>query len=194
MSKVLLVSSGLKHTHEFVEPYIKRIYSYLNKKGSVVDLRDTASFDERTFFSYDQVIFVFMNALDSIPSSTLEIFERISKAETNHQEIYAMIVCDEYEPEKCDHSKKIIKKWCEKENLQFKGSFHLGAGLIIMQSLRKFTVTMMIEKFVNKIINHQDVKINLTVFSLNSFIKDGNRYWHNEMKKKRREINKMNQK
>lgn len=193
MSKILLISSGLKHTDEFVEPYIKRICSYLHKHNVVVDVRNMKSFDERTFFSYDQVVFVFMNALDSVPSSTLELFERISLTEKNHQEIYAMIICDEFEIEKCDHSKKIIKKWCEKENLLFKGTFQLGAGLIIMKSLRKYTVTMMIEKFVDKIINHQEVFMSLTVFSLNGFIKDGNRYWRNEMKKKRKEV-KMNQK
>lgn len=183
MSKILMVTSGLKHTQSFLEPYTRRLNSFLTRKGATVDIRTAQTFDERTFFSYDQVIFVFINTLESIPSSTLEIFEKLENQKKTNQEIYAMIVCDEYEPEKCNHSKRIIEKWCEKENLLFKGSFHLGSGLVIMKSPRRFSVVSQIEKFASKIILHQDVQMSFTLFSLNGFIRLANQYWHYEMLK-----------
>lgn len=187
MSRVLVVNSGLKHTDIYLEPYIRRLDVFLRKNNAVVDVRDIHTFDERTFFSYDQVIFVFLNTLEGLPSTTLEIFDKLHNQEKNNQEIYAMIVCDEYEPEKCNYSKKIIKKWCEKEKLIFKGSFHLGSGLVIMKSIRKYGVVAQIEKFVSKIINHEDVCMQFTYFSLSSFVKMGNYYWKSEMNKKRKE-------
>lgn len=193
MSKVLIINSGLKHTDSYLEPYIKRLNVFLKKRQAVVDIRDILSFDERTFFSYDQIIFVFMNTLESIPSTMLEVFYKLETQKKDHQEVYAMIICDEYEPEKCDHSKKIIKKWCEKEGLQFKGSFHLGSGLIIMKSFRKYGAVAQIEKFATQICKHQEVNMSFTLFSLNSFIKMGNYYWQSEMNKKKKELKKMNQ-
>lgn len=194
MSKILMVTSSLKHANDYLEPYTKRLDVFLKKKNAIVDIRDASSFDERIFFSYDQVIFVFVNTLGGVPSSMLELFQKLENQPKNHQEIYSMIICDEYEPETCDSSMKIIRKWCEKEDLVFKGSFHLGSGFVIMKSMRKYGVVAQIEKFANKILKHQDVFMQFTLFTLNNFIKMGNYYWQVEMNKKKKEVKKMNQK
>lgn len=187
MSKILIINSGLKHTYSYLEPYMRRLDVFLKKNHAVVDIRDINTFDERTFFSYDQIIFVFLNTLEGIPSTTLEIFQKLENQKKNYQEVYTMIVCDEYEPGKCNYSMRIVKKWCEKENLQFKGSFLLGSGLVIMKSIRKYGVVAQIEKFASKVVSHQDVNMSFTLFTLSSFIKMGNYYWKNEMNKKRKE-------
>lgn len=192
MSKILIISSGLKHSHAFIEPYLKRLDVYLTERDATVDIRNAMTFDERTFFSYDQIIFVFMNHMDCVPSSTLEIFQKLENQKKSQQEVYAMIICDEYEPEKCDISEKIVRKWCQKENLIFKGALKLGSGLVIMKSVTKFAVSSMLLKFALKIIDHQDVSMKLTLLSLKKFLKKGNHYWFAEMKKKRKEMVKMN--
>lgn len=98
MSKILLLNSGLKHAQAFVDPFLKRLEVHLSSKENCVDVRSAENFDERTFFEYDQVVFLFSIALDSIPSSTLEIFQKLENQSKNHTEIYALIACDEYEP------------------------------------------------------------------------------------------------
>ncbi len=62
-----------------MKPFLSRLEGYLNEHCDYLDIRYASRFDERTFFQYDQVVFSFPVALNSIPSSTLEIFERLEK-------------------------------------------------------------------------------------------------------------------
>lgn len=63
MAKILLISSGLKHAQDFVEPFLKRLEVYLTSKADCecIDVRRAETFDERTFlnmirlFSYFQL-------------------------------------------------------------------------------------------------------------------------------------------
>ena len=68
MAKILLISSGLKHAQDFVEPFLKRLEVYLTSKADCecIDVRRAETFDERTFFEYDQVVFLF--STDIVPS------------------------------------------------------------------------------------------------------------------------------
>ena len=101
MSKILILSSGLVNNHQYLLPFIQRLESYLKKSCDLVDIRHVKNFDERTFFEYDQIVFVFMIAMNSIPSTTLEIFEKIEEYKNSNQEVYALMLTDEYECEKC---------------------------------------------------------------------------------------------
>jgi hypothetical protein len=190
MNKILILESGLKHSSQVLEPYLKRLHVFLSEGNQIVDIRNPLTFDERTFFSYDQVIFVFQSTLDSIPSSVLEIFERLETASKNHQEIYSIILCDEYEPEKCTISARIIKKWCDREALIYKGTLNIGASLLMMNK-RRFVVANALKKFSKKIIQHEEVKMHLTYGTLSNFMKKGNLYWEKQIKKKQKEIKKM---
>ena len=49
MSKILLLSSGLKHAQEFTAPLLKRLEVYLSTQSHCVDVRNILTFDERTF-------------------------------------------------------------------------------------------------------------------------------------------------
>ncbi|WP_050636699.1 hypothetical protein [Candidatus Stoquefichus sp. SB1] len=188
MAKILLVSSGLKHAQEFVEPFLKRLEVYLSGHDDcVIDVRNAANFDERVFFEYDQVVFLLTIALDSIPSSTLEIFEKLENQLKNNTEVYALIACDEYEPEKCNLSEKIIKKWCEKENLQFKGSLKIGSVLFIMKSASKFVVSNYIKSFASAILKHEETHSKVTMLTDKIFMKTANKYWNKEIRKKHKE-------
>lgn len=187
MSKILIISSGLKHAQVFVEPFIKRLEIYLSSKSECVDVRNTSTFDERTFFEYDQVIFVFSVALDSIPSSTLEIFSKLEGQQTKHPEIYALIACDEYEPEKCNLSEKIMTKWCEREKLRFMGSLKVGSVLFIMKTSSKFIVSNYIKSFAEAILKRRKIHAKVSVLSEKSFLKHANRYWNKEIRKKHNE-------
>lgn len=188
MSKILLVSSGLKHAQEFIEPFLKRLEVYLSSHDNcVIDVRNASNFDERAFFEYDQVVFLFSIALDSIPSSTLEIFEKLENQLKNKTEVYALIACDEYEPEKCNLSEKIIMKWCEKENLQFKGSLKIGSVLFIMKSASKFVVSNYIKSFASAILKHEETHSKVTMLTDKIFMKMANKYWNKEIRKKHKE-------
>lgn len=188
MSKILLLSSGLKHAQMFVDPFLKRLEVYLSSQDNYVDIRNVQSFDERTFFEYDQVVFLFTTALNSIPSSTLEIFQKLEFQEKNHTEVYALLACDEYETEKCDLSEKVLKSWCQRERLSYKGSLKIGSALFIMKGTTKYIVSNAIKNFAQKIFNHQDVYMRVTLLSNRRFMKKANHYWSKEIKKKRKKM------
>lgn len=187
MAKILLLSSGLKHAQDLVEPFLKRLEVYLSSQSDCVDVRNTTTFDARTFFEYDQVVFIFSTALDSIPSSTLEIFQQLENQPKNHTEVYALIACDEYEAEKCNLSEKIIEKWCQRENLPFQGSLKIGSFLFIMKSASKFVVSNYIKSFAGAILKHEHVSLKVSMLTDKIFMKMVNKYWNKEIKKKHKE-------
>lgn len=190
MSKILLIHSGLKHAQEFTEPFLKRLQVHLDAKSDCVDVRNTSTFDERTFFEYDQVVFIFSNAMSCIPSSTLEIFHKLENQSKNHTEIYALIACDEYEPEKCELSKKIIEKWCERENLQFQGVLQIGACLYIMNTMSRYVVAKHIKDFAQAIFEHRQTDNHVTMLSDKVFMRVANQYWSKQIKKKQKQMKK----
>lgn len=184
MSKILIINSSLKHAQDFVEPFVQRLVVHLSRQSECVDVRNTQTFDERTFFEYDQVIFVFFVALDSIPSTTLEIFKKLEGQEKKDTEVYAMIACDEYETEKCDLSQKIIEKWCEREQLCFKGSLKIGSSLFIMKSASRFVVANYIKGFAMAILKNVHIYSRVSMLTENIFMKTANKYWNKEIKRK----------
>jgi len=190
MSKILLIHSGLKHAQEFTDPFFKRLEVHLLSQCDCLDVRNTATFDERTFFEYDQVVFVFTVAMNCIPSTTLEIFQKLENQPKQQTEIYALIACDEYETEKCQLSEKILKKWCEKENLQFKGTLQIGSCLFIMHSLSRYVVAKYIKDFAMAIVKHQEVHSQVTMLTDKIFMKTANKYWNKEIKKKHKQKHK----
>lgn len=187
MSKILLLSSGLKHAQDYVEPFLKRLEVYLSSQSECVDVRNVSSFDERTFFEYDQVVFLFTVALNSIPSSTLEIFQKLENQPKNNTEIYAIIACDEYEAEKCTLSEKILKNWCERENLQFKGSLKIGSAFFIMKSASKFVVSNNIKALASAMFKHENVHLKVSMLTDRIFMKTANKYWNKEIRKKQKQ-------
>ncbi|MEG0276977.1 MAG: hypothetical protein RR630_08100 [Coprobacillus sp.] len=187
MSKILLISSSLKHAQDFMNPFIKRLEVYLSSKSDCVDVRTAGNFDERAFFEYDQVVFVFFTALDSIPSSTLEIFEKLENQSKQKTQIYTIIACDEYEAEKCNLSEKIVANWCQKEGMNFKGSLKIGSGLFIMKSASRFVVSNYIKNFASAILERKSIHLKITMLTENIFMKTANKYWNKEIRKKHKE-------
>jgi len=187
LAKILIVSSGLKHAQEFVKPFLKRLVVHLKENCDCLDLRNAATFDERTFFEYDQVIFIFFSFLDSFPSSTLEIFERLENQPKNHTEIYALIACDEYEAEKCHLPEKILNRWCIREDLRYKGSLKIGSALVIMETASKFVVSNYIKNFAKAVLKHEKIDLKVTMLTDRIFMKKANQYWYKEIKKKYKE-------
>lgn len=188
MNKILLVSSGLKHAQDFVEPFLKRLEVYLSSQDdTVIDVRNTETFDERTFFEYNQVVFLTTIALGSLPSSTLEIFQKLENQPKNNTEVYAVIACDEYETEKCDLSKKMIERWCQRENLVFKGSLHIGSAFFVMTTASKYVVSNNIKKFAHAIGKHQNIHLSVSMLTDKLFMKTANKYWDKEIRKKQKE-------
>ncbi len=190
MSKVLLISSGLKHSQDFSDIYVKKLAKYLEKKCDVLDIRHTDNFDERTFFAYDKVVFCFFVALNSIPSSTLEIFQKL-ESQSKSAHIYTLVICDEFECEKCDTSLKIMQNWCEHENLEYKGDIRIGSCLSIMKTNNRFVVCNQIKKFAHAIIKDQDIHLSITLPNEKAFLKTANKYWSKEIKKKHKEKRKL---
>lgn len=187
MAKILILCSGLKHTQTYISPFIERLEVHLSRNSDCVDIRNIMTFDERTFFEYDQVIFVFLPALDSIPSSTLEIFQKLEGQKKNNTEVYAMIACDEYETEKCDLSEKIIERWCEREHLHYKGSLKIGSVFFIMKTASRFIVSNHIKNFASAILNNEEFYSRVTVLTEKMFMKKANQYWEKEIKRKKKE-------
>ena len=42
-----------------MKPFLSRLEGYLNEHCDYLDIRYASQFDERTFFQYDQVVFLF---------------------------------------------------------------------------------------------------------------------------------------
>lgn len=187
MSKVLLLSSGLINAQKAMYPFLERLEVYLSDQVDCIDVRNTETFEERTFFEYDQVIFIFSCALNSIPSTTLEIFNKLEGQEKNKTEIYALIACDEYEAENCNLSEKIMKQWCKNQQLVFKGSLKIGSSLFIMQGASGLVVSNYIKNFAHAIIDHQEVCLKVSMLTDKIFMKKANAYWRKEIKKKQKE-------
>ena len=183
LAKILLLNSGLKHTYTVMKPFLSRLEVYLDGRCDCLDVRNTMTFDERTFFEYDQVVFIFPVALDSIPSSTLEIFHRLESQQKGFAEVYALIACDEYEPEKCDISEKILQNWCQREQLHYKGSLKIGSALFIMKTISRFVVSNEMKRLSDAIIHHQDFYSKTTMLTDRIFMKKANQYWNKEVKK-----------
>lgn len=187
MSKILLISTSLKHAQDFMDPFLKRLEVYLSSQNDCVDVRSTSNFDERAFFEYDQVVFVFFTALGSIPSSTLEIFEKLENQAKQKAQVYAVIACDEYEAEKCNLSEKIISNWCQKEGMVFKGSLKIGSALFIMKSASRFIVSNYIKNFATAILGRKSIHLKVTMLTEKIFMKTANKYWNKEIRKKHKE-------
>ena len=185
MSKILILSSGLPKSHQYVVPFIERLHIYLKKSCDFVDIRNVTNFDERTFFNYDQIVFVFMLAMNSIPSSTLEILNKLEGYTKNNQEVYGFILTDEYECEKCDYAHKVLKNWCDREQLNIKGTLKIGSALVIMNGSHKFVTSNRIKQFAECISHHEESALTDTLFSEKSFLAKGNQFWNKEIKKAR---------
>lgn len=183
MSKVLILNSGLSETHQYVVPFITRLESHLRKTSEVVDIRNITNFDERTFFEYDQIVFVFMLAMNSIPSSTLEILNKLEACAKNNQEVYAFILTDEFECEKCDYAHKVLKNWCNREQLNMKGTLKIGSSLVIMQSTHKYVTSNRLKQFAECICKHEECKLTDTLFYQTTFLNKANHFWKKESKK-----------
>ena len=186
MSKILILSSGLVNSHQYITPFVERLEVHLKKSSDFVDIRNVKNFDERTFFEYNQVVFVFMVAMNSIPSTTLEIFEKVKNFKHDKQEIYALLLTDEFECEKCDYAHKVIKNWCLREGLIMKGTLKIASSLVIMNSSHKFVTSNRIKQFANAIINHEETSLTDTFFSQTTFLAKANQFWSKEIKKNRR--------
>ncbi len=183
MAKILLLDSSLKHGQIYVQPFLKRLEVYLEDKSDCVDVRNITTFDERAFFEYDQVIFIFFVSMNSIPSSTLEIFSKLENQPKKHTEVYALIACDEYEPEKCNLAKQIMENWCNREKLSFKGCLKIGSALFIMKTPSKFIVCNYLKNFAQAILKHSQISSQVTMLTDGLFMKKANKYWNKEIKK-----------
>lgn len=183
MAKRLLISSGLEGTKEYVKPFLNRLFIYLSKHCSVVDIRDINTFDERSFFEYDQVVFVFFIALDSIPSSTLEIFKKLEGYDKKDTQIYTMALCDEYEPEKCNLAVRTIKQWCIKENMKYMGALKIGAALYLLNDTSRLVVANKIQEFAGAMIQERSIELKVSMLSQKKFLKQANKYWYKGIKK-----------
>ena len=187
MNKILLINTSLKHGCQFVEPFLHRLEVYLSKSDCVIDVRDASNFDERTFFEYNTVVFVFFTSLNMLPSTMLEVLNKL-EGQTQRIHVYSMIVCDEYETEKCDLSEKIIQQWSLKEHCSYQGTLKIGSGLFIMQTASRFIVANHIQDMAKKILNQEAYFSQVTVLTMNKFMRVANRYWTSEIKKKQKEI------
>ena len=183
MSKVLILNSGLSMINQYVTPFVTRLETHLRKTSEVVDIRNITNFDERTFFEYDQIIFVFMLAMNSVPSTTLEILNKLEGCTKSNQEVYAFILTDEFECEKCDYAHKVLKNWCNKEQLNMKGTLKIGSALVIMNGSHKFVTSNRIKQFADAIYKHEECKFTDTLFYQTTFLNKANYFWKKESKK-----------
>lgn len=188
MDRVLLINSGLKHSSIYVDPYLRKLKIFLEEEGNIVDVRNILSFDERTVFCYDVVIFLFLNTVDSIPSSTLEIFDKLESIELKEQLIYSIVLCDEYETEKCDISDKIVELWCKRRDIQYKGCLKIASVMVINKTIQRFPVTTMLKNASKTISNHQQLNSKITLLTLKNYLKVANKYWIKQAKKRQKEM------
>ena len=177
MNKVLVISSSLRKACRYVDPFVNKLEVFLNKKCQV-DVRSAYGLDIRIINDYDTIVFAFINASNLIPSSTLELFDDISKFTNHSQNIYTLICNDEYEIDRCDYSERVVEIFCDQYNLNYKGSLKIGSCFIINRMQYGLVLTGHIKRFATAIIENKEVDIHYTYTSKKQFMKDANRYWH----------------
>lgn len=183
MAKILILSSGLRHADEMIMPLIEHLKAYLIGGSEFVDVRPSDTLRASSFAQYDKVIFAYPIALDTIPSSLLDIFKDLEAVPCKKADIYVLSCCDEYEPHHCQHSDRVVMNWCKSNHLSYRGSLNVGALYVMSQNVNQLVLYSYLKKMAVAILKDQDIDLEVTVFSLNSFMKNANRYWEKEIEK-----------
>ena len=128
-SKVGISNSGnfLNYISDYLDEYI--IYNI--KKDNFEDIIKSINMS-------DTIVLAFPLYVDSPNTYTLKLLDYMYDNSTGNKDIYVIINCGFREGEQCITALNIIKNWCNKLNINYKGGLLIGAGEIVGKSEYKF--------------------------------------------------------
>ncbi len=129
--KVLMINGSPKASGSVSEELIRRYAEYSRQESDVIHVTEDSPLPylASSLNSYDALIFVFPLYFDGLPSAVLRF---LNTAETrvyrNEIPVYAIVNCGFHEGEQCETALKILKNWCRRTGLLWKGGAGIGAG------------------------------------------------------------------
>ena len=128
-SKVRESNSGnfLNYISNYVDNYI--IYNI--KKDNFEDIIKSINMS-------NTIILAFPLYVDSPNTYTLKLLDYMYDNNIGNKDLYVIINCGFREGEHCITALNIIKNWCNKLNINYKGSILIGAGEIVGKTEYKF--------------------------------------------------------
>ena len=128
-SKVGISNSGnfLNYISDYLDEYI--IYNI--KKDNFEDIIKSIN-------TSDTIVLAFPLYVDSPNTYTLKLLDYMYDNNIGNKDIYVIINCGFREGEQCITALNIIKNWCNKLNINYKGGLLIGAGEIVGKSEYKF--------------------------------------------------------
>lgn len=150
-------------------------------KGNV-SIKTLQVIEEKDVENNDTIIFMFPISSQTIPSCMLDYMKN-NETLMNHKTIYSVIYCDEYEVDYCDYADEILSLYCKKTHAYYNGSLKVGAYFLIDHIPYTWRVANTLKSFASVIRKEKESALDITFFSKNQFIKQGNKFWEKAYKK-----------
>ena len=179
-SKVGLSNSG--YFLNYISDYLDKYIIYNIKRDNFEDIIKSINMS-------DTIVLAFPLYVDSPNTYTLKLLDYMYENNIGNKDLYVIINCGFREGEHCITALNIIKNWCNKLNINYKGAILIGAGEIVGKpeykfitrkargKLKEFSLCIKGKKRSNDIITSMDLLGNKTY----SFL--ANKSWTKKAKK-----------
>ena len=181
MDNILIILSGLIYTNKIMYNQAYKLSHYLK---SNVTIKTLQVIKEQDVEDNNTIIFMFPISSQTIPSCMLEYMKK-NETLMNHKTIYSVLYCDEYETDYCDYADEILSLYCKKTHAQYKGSLKIGAYFLLNHIPYTWRVANTLKSFASNIRKTKESALDITFFSKNKFIKEGNKFWEKAYKSKK---------
>ena len=115
----------------YISDYLNNYIIYNIKKDNFEDIIKSIN-------TSDTIVLAFPLYVDSPNTYTLKLLDYMYDNNIGNKDIYVIINCGFREGEQCITALNIIKNWCNKLNINYKGGLLIGAGEIVGKSEYKF--------------------------------------------------------
>ena len=128
-SKIKKSNSG--NFLNYISDYLDKYIIYNIKKDNFEDIIKSINIT-------DTIVLAFPLYVDSPNTYTLKLLDYMYDNSIGNKDLYVIINCGFKEGEHCITALNIIKNWCNKLNINYKGSILIGAGEIVGKTEYKF--------------------------------------------------------
>lgn len=181
MDDILIILSGLIHTHKTMYHQAHKLKHYLKDNAQIKTLQTVQDHD---LMECHTIIFMFPVASQTLPSCMIDYLKQKESLMFN-KHIYNAIYCDEYEYDYCQYSYDIMNVYCGKTHSFNDGALMIGSYFLIDQVPYKWRIANKLDEFARNIIRHKKTVLKITYFSKKQFLQQGNRYWKKAFKKEK---------
>lgn len=181
MDNTLIILSGLIYTNKIMYDQAYKLTHYIKDHVTIKTLQVV---EDKDIENNHTIIFMFPISSQTIPSCMLDYMKN-NEALMNNKNIYSVLYCDEYETDYCDYADEILSLYCTKTHALYKGSLKIGAYFLLDHIPYTWRVSNTLKSFASYIKKEKESALDITFFSKNQFIKEGNKFWKKAYKSKK---------